>query len=260
MALKNIGGRGRNAFKQSTERPAAPKDEDLLKLQDGEKVKVRLLQELDFNSDQYSDEMGVADYQRVYQGPGNRWNKTTIDTTEIDGDCLPKQLTFVKGNMGYGWKFKDLMFVNVLVIDEEGNESVKYMKNNLNERATEGPAIEAWADDNDNTVTDQWFVYSRKGQGKEGTSYTFSPVVKNAPELKPVETYKDQLIDLTTKYNYVPYAEQEAYFQVTEDDRKEKEKVDLGGGKHEWVVKGSSSPASPSNQVKSADNDTDEEW
>ena len=240
---------GLNKFEQSTK----PKgDPELLRLKDGEKVKVRPLQELDESSDLFNPKLGTADFKRLFASPRD-FRREIVDTSDMDeypedgGNCIGRDLMYIKGNR---WNAKDTMFINVLVVDEDGKESVKYMKNNMGDRATEGPALRDHFKDN-GSVTDQWFVYSRKGSGQFDTNYSLTPIIKNAPELKDVEEYVDQLIDVTTKYNYVPYDQQRAYLGVTNQDYQEHVKNEVTGN-WEPVGGGQQAPAQTSQPAASA--------
>lgn len=248
MALKGLGLSG---FQQSTK----PKiDEELLKLQDGDQVKIRLLQELDEDSPEYDPDMGRAQFYRVWSSPRD-YRKEIVDTSD-EGGCIPQELSRIKGNWRYGWRFKDFMFVNVLVVDKEGNETVKFMKNNLNEKAVEGPTLRDHFLNNENTVTDQWFVYSRTGKGVQDTRYTLTPV-KKGPHDKPVSDYKDDLIDLEKKVTYVPYDEQRAYLGVNDTDYLEK----VEGPEGKMVPVGQPAVVSDvSNSAPSSEDDVDLDW
>lgn len=174
------------------------------------KVKIRPLQELDPDSKNYNQEVGLAVFTKEWQNPQD-FTKVIVDTTEEEGACLGQELLDEygwgdgeSGDPTIGWRPKERLYVNVLV--DEGDELfVGVLQCNLGKNAVQGPTLIDFSDNSDDhSITDRWWTFVRTGSGF-GTKYTLTPGDKSK-----LDTSKYELFDLNEVTPRVPYSNQKA--------------------------------------------------
>lgn len=85
-----------------------------LKLEDGESIKIRFLQELDPDSPTYDEKMGLGFIALEHTNPKD-YRRKALDTMESDGrDWANEQH---RKDPKAGWKARSRLYINVLVDD-----------------------------------------------------------------------------------------------------------------------------------------------
>lgn len=207
MALKGLSG-----YKKSQESTGGK----FFKPKDKQKVKVRPLTELDFDAKNYSTKNGVALFVTEYQHPDN-FRLSFVDTMETEGACVGAELANQygwkqpedpeKAAAWKNWRPKQRLYVPVLLDDGENPESVVVLQLGLGPKQAQSNAL-IECHENNGSITDRLWVYSRKGSGQFDTTYSLTPLDKDE-SLPSVEDY--EIPDLDTMVKHVPYAEQRRY-------------------------------------------------
>jgi hypothetical protein len=171
-------------------------------LKDGEAVKVIFLQEMDEESENYSEKNGLG-FLAVEHAPNDLFPRKAVCTIEDEGACLGCE----KHREDYkaGWKQKTKLYINVLV-DDGVNEPYPAVLSQGNGPKSVTPSVIEQATEI-GTITDKWFKIKRKGSGQTDTSYLLTPLGAHD---KNVEDY--EVFDLDQAVRNVPYAQQAAHF------------------------------------------------
>lgn len=171
-------------------------------LKDKQAAKIAFLQELDSDSENYSEKNGLGFIAVEHQNPKN-FRRKALCSIEDEGACFGCEEH--KKDYKAGWRQKTKLYINVLVdngVDEpyvavlSQGTSGKSVTPNLIEHATEF-----------GTITDKWFKIKRKGSGLSDTSYTLTALSDHGLN---VEDY--ELFDLEKVVRNIPYAEQSAHY------------------------------------------------
>jgi hypothetical protein len=183
--------------------PDAPKTK-WFKLADKQSVKVVFLQELDPNSDTYSQKNGLGFLAVEHQSPKNFMRKALCSIGDEDeGKCWACEQH--KKDFKAGWKQKTRLYINVLV-DDGTNEPYVAVLSQGNGPKSITPALIEYAG-RKGKISDREFYIKRNGSGQTDTSYLLTP--DDAHSLN-VEDY--EVFDLDGVVREVPYAQQEAHY------------------------------------------------
>lgn len=202
-----------------------------VKLDDGQKLKVHLLQELDDESTNYSEKNGVMAIYTEHTPPWQGGFRKKFECTSDEGACFGCEMHAADPRAKWGGKGR--LYVNVLVDElKEGVEPyVAVLSQGANAKNVVANTLADTFEEED-TVTNRWWNYSRKGSGIEDTTYSFTAVLKESK--LDVEQY--ELFDLRKVLAYVPYEEQEAYVDApSESPRKAAEVATSKDITDEWV-------------------------
>ena len=183
-----------------------------LKLEDGETVKLWILQELDRGAENYHEENGIGLMATEHSNPDN-WRKKALCTASETERCLGCEKN--KEDWKAGWKQKSRIYLNVLVERKDGTREVAVMSQANGPRSVIGPMILSLAIE-ENTITNRWYTLQKQGEKKE-TTYNFTPSFKESKDVDPTE-YADKLFDLHKAVRHVAYEDQfDFYFAVDEN-------------------------------------------
>lgn len=185
-----------------------------LKLEDGETVRLWLLQELDRGAENYKDSNGIGLMATEHSNPEN-WRKKAL-CTAMSGACVGCEKH--KENWKAGWKQKSRLYLNVLVERANGDREVAVMSQANGPRSVIGPAILELAVE-ENTITNRWYKLKKDGEGKE-SSYTFTPSMKESKDVDPTE-YAEQLYDLHKAVRKVAYEDQFDFYFAKDENSEE---------------------------------------
>lgn len=189
-------------------------------LKDGEAVKVIFLQEMDEESENYSEKNGLGFLAVEHNAPHNFRRKAEC-TIEDEGACFACEEH--RKDYKAGWKQKTKLYINVLV-DDGVNEPYPAILSQGNGPKSVTPSVIEQATEI-GTITDKWFKIKRKGAGQTDTSYLLTPLGKHD---KNVEDY--EVFDLNDAIRRVPYAQQQAHYFDGESVAST-EPVTVGAGK-----------------------------
>jgi hypothetical protein len=165
----------------------------------GAPKKMVFLQEIDEGSPHYSKKNGTALFATMHSNPNN-WKKSAACTAD-QGECY---------GCSNGWKTKVVLYVNVLVLDDDGEEPyVAIWNRGLGKGSVAQTLVDMAGDEDfDYSITDKTFKFSRTGTTKDDTTYSLSPMPK-AHDLN-VEDY--ELFNLQDYIFTVNPDKQEAYY------------------------------------------------
>lgn len=173
------------------------------KLADKQAVKVIFLQELDEESDNFSEKNGLGFLAVEHQNPKNFMRKA-VCTLDDEGACFGCEKH--KENWKAGWKQKTRLYVNVLVDPGNNEEPYVAVLSQGNGPKSVTPSVIEQAGEI-GTITDKWFKIKRTGAGQTDTSYLLTPLGAHDKNVEDFELY-----DLEGVLRQVPYAEQAAHY------------------------------------------------
>jgi len=183
------------------------------KLQGGTSAKVRFLQELDEESPHYSEKNGLALMVVEHRHP-TRFMQKAVCTAD-EGGCWACEMN--AANPREGWHQRTQLYANVLVDDGTNEPYVALFSRADGKNSIVGTIVE-YAEEND-SISNRWFKITRKGTGKEDTSYSimgFDP-----KDDVNVEDY--ELFDLQNVLREVPYDKQEEHYNFVWENRDNKD-------------------------------------
>ncbi len=185
-----------------------------LKINDGQSVKIRFLQEIDPNSENYNDKAGSAFIAVEHSNPAaGMYKRKGLCTIEDQGSCFGCEMH--RRDPKAKWHGKKRFYANVLVEDGDKEPYVAILSQGLGSKAiTE--AVIAWALETGSITNVVWKV-KRTGSGATDTSYSAIPLP--AKNLEDIDFNKYKLFDLEkTAVRDIPYAEQEAFYLGQHDE------------------------------------------
>lgn len=201
------------------------------KLADKQAVKVVFLQELDPDSENFSQKNDLGFLAIEHVNPEN-WRKKAVCSIDDDGACYGCEQH--KKDWKAGWKQKTRLYINVLVDDGNGDPYVAVLSQGNGPKSITPTLIEYAGDDG--TITDKTFTIKRSGAGATDTSYTLRAGKDHGLD---VESY--ELFDLEKVLRQVPYAQQEAHYR----DGQEADAAAAAGAESFAAAKTAAGGASP---------------
>lgn len=175
------------------------------KMQDGESVEIRFLQEIDESCENYSEKNGIGVFATEHVKPGKEnFHVKAVCSMDSEEACFGCEQH--KKDWKAGWKGKNKLYINVLIKRKDGTQEVAVLSTSNGPKGTIAPNVITAAEEN-NTITDRWWKITRIGTG-EGTVY--QPFVRGPSDDVNPEDF--EVFDLSKCYREVPYAEQEAFF------------------------------------------------
>jgi hypothetical protein len=204
------------------------------KLGDKQSVKVAFLQELDPDSENYSQKNDLGFLAVEHVNPKN-WRQKAVCSIDDEGACYGCEQH--RKDWKAGWKQKTRLYINVLVDDGSGDDPYVAVLSQGNGPKSITPVLIEYATE-DGTITDKWFSIKRTGAGATDTSYTLRAGKDHGLN---VEDDKYTLFDLEKAIRQIPYVQQEAHYlsgQEVENEVAEKAAVSTGatssGADAEW--------------------------
>ena len=174
------------------------------KIEDGESVKIRFLQELDPDSPHYNEKNGLGFIANEHSNPDNYRRKglCSMDDQGKCWGCEQHRKDFKKG-----WKARARLYVNVLVDNGKDDPFVAILSQGASGKAITPTVIE-YAGEMGSITNLMWRI-KRSGKGTD-TSYTIIPL--KADET-PFDSSSLELFELEkVAIRDLPYVEQEAFF------------------------------------------------
>lgn len=191
------------AQRKERERPRT----NFFRIDDKQSVDIVFLQELDPDSENYSEKNDLGFLAVEHSNPHD-FRRKALCSMEDEGACYgcEKHKSGYQDDEDYkgGWKTKTRLYINVLVNDGKEEPYVAVLQQSTSGQSITPTLIEYAGDDG--TITDKWFSIKRNGE-KTDTSYTLRG--KKAHDLN-VEDY--ELFDLEQVVRQIPYAMQEAHY------------------------------------------------
>lgn len=194
------------------------------KINDKQSVKVVFLQELDPDSENFSQKNDIGFLAVEHVNPKN-FRRKAVCTIDDEGVCFGCEQH--KKDWKAGWKQKSRLYINVLVDDGQNEPYVAVLSQGNGPKSVTPVLLEEAQDVG--TITDKYFTIKRTGSGPTDTSYTIR--AGKAHELNP-EDY--ELFDLEKVVRQVPYAEQASHYLDGEEAATEEAAPAAVGADSEW--------------------------
>jgi hypothetical protein len=199
--------KGLKDLNKALDKPTYSGDENKgrwFKLEDGESIKVRFLQELDPDSPNYDQARGCGFIALEHVNPKD-YRKKALDTMESEGrDWANEQH---RKDPKAGWKARTRLYTNVLVDDGKEEPYVAILSQGTSGK-TITPTLIEYAGEMGSITNLMWRI--KRNGTKTDTSYTIIPLAKDET---PFDFSGLELFDLEkTAVRHVPYSEQEAFY------------------------------------------------
>lgn len=183
-----------------------------LKLEDGQSVKIRFLNEVDADSKSYNADNGLAIVVAEHTNPKD-YRRKAVCSMDDEGKCYGCEMN--RRDPKAGWKARLRYYTNVLV-DEGGSDEpyVAIWSQGVGPKSPTTTTIVEYAGDTGSITNVVWRL-KRTGTGTQ-TSYSLFPLTTDdtAFDFKDVETYKLE----ETAVRQIKYSEQESFFMGLESD------------------------------------------
>ncbi|MFZ9740614.1 MAG: hypothetical protein ACO3DP_01345 [Candidatus Nanopelagicaceae bacterium] len=174
------------------------------KLEDGESVKVRFLQELDPDSPNYNENLGLGFIAVEHTNPKD-YRRKALCSMDDQGKCFGCEQH--RKDYKAGWKGRSRLYINVLVDNGKDDPFVAILSQGSSGK-TITPTLIEYAGEMGSITNLMWRI-KRTGT-KTDTSYTIIPLQKDETpfDYSSLELYK--LEDSAVRD--LPYTEQEGFF------------------------------------------------
>jgi hypothetical protein len=200
-ALKGLG-----AIKREVARQKEEQENRLsvrwLKLEDGQSVKIRFVNEADSDSAEYDPERGVAVAIEEHQNPKDYKRKAAC-TLADQGRCYGCEMNQKREK---GWYPRTRFYINVLVNDGQNEPYVAVWSMGVRRSAAFDTINEYFAEAG--AISNLEWRLRRNGEGTD-TTYTLLP---GKVDTEPFDWSGVEPIDLEKVVRDLPYADQEAFY------------------------------------------------
>lgn len=175
-----------------------------VKIEDGESLKVRFLQELDPDSPTYNEKNGLGFIAIEHTNPAD-YRRKALCSMDDQGKCYGCEQH--RKDYKAGWKGKPRLYINVLVDNGKDDPFVAVLSQGISGK-TITPTLNEYAKEMGSITNLMWRI-KRTGL-KTDTSYTIIPLQKDESEFDSSVLELHDL--LATAVRDLPYVEQEAFF------------------------------------------------
>lgn len=184
-----------------------------LKLDDGQSVKIRFLQELDPDSPNFDNRAGIGFIAVEHTNPKD-WKRKALCSADDQGRCFGCEMH--RKDPKAGWKGRSRLYINVLVDDGTQDPYVAILSQGSGAKSAT-PEIIQYAGETGSISNVLWRL-KRTGE-KTDTNYSIIPL----PSTDTVDVGNYELFDLEkVAVRDIAYADQEGfYFGVTSDSSEE---------------------------------------
>ena len=174
-----------------------------LKLEDGQSVKIRFVNELDGDSPHYDDRLGLAIVVSEHTNPKDYKRKAAC-TMDTEGRCYGCEMA--RREPKSGWRARLRFYTNILVDDGLEDPYVAIWSMGVSKAATFNTIREYALESN--SITNLGWKLKRNGKGTE-TTYILLPTV---PDTEPFDWTNIEPFNLEKVIRELPYAEQESFY------------------------------------------------
>lgn len=176
-----------------------------LKLNDGQSVKIRFLQELDPDSPNYIAEAGLGFIAVEHTNPSD-YRRKALCSIDDQGRCFGCEMH--RKDPKAGWKGRSRLYINILVDDGDEDPYVAIFSQGAGPKSAT-PEVIQYAGETGSISNVTWRL-KRTGQKTE-TNYSIIPLP--TADASPVDLSKHELYDLEkTAVRDVAYADQHDFY------------------------------------------------
>jgi hypothetical protein len=189
-----------------------------LKLDDGQSVKIRFINELDPDSPSYDKERGLAIVVAEHTNPRD-YRRKGLCTLEDEGRCFGCEMH--RKDTKAGWKARLRFYTNVLV--EDGTDQyVAVWSQGVGQKSPATNMLIEYAGDTGSISNLQWRL-KRSGTGTQ-TSYTLIPLATDTEKFEWKDTDPFELEKVAIRN--ISYPDQEAFYMGMDADTSSSTSVD----------------------------------
>lgn len=181
-----------------------------VKLEDGESVKIRFLQELDPDSPHYNDKLGLGFIAVEHTNPKD-YRRKALCTIEDQGKCWGCEQH--RKDYKAGWKGRSRLYINVLVDDGKEEPYVAILSQGSSGK-TITPTLIEYAGEMGSITNLMWRI-KRTGT-KTDTSYTIIQLAKDETQFDSAGLELYSLEEIAVRD--LPYSDQEAFFSGSNEE------------------------------------------
>jgi hypothetical protein len=191
-------------LQNSTSREASGPRRQYLSLKDGDKFRIRFLQELAKDGKGYDEDAGTAFVTNIHVSPYDFKKKVacTIDNEKLDHRCWGCEQVVVDPK----WRPKTRVLINVAVLDN-GDWTSKVVDQTFSDSHIMSQLVEYASEYG--SITDRDYNISRTGKGMNDTAYRLIPL---DPKPRNSDIDSLELAELDSVYRVLPYDEQQEFF------------------------------------------------
>lgn len=198
--------KGLGAMNRALDKPSFSNDGQKgrwLKLNDGQSVKIRFLQELDPDSKNYNEEYGAGFIAIEHTNPTD-YRRKALCSIDDQGRCFGCEQH--RKDPKAGWKGRSRLYINVLVDDGTEDPYVAILSQGSGPKSAT-PEVIQYAGET-GSITDVVWRLKRTGE-RTDTNYSIIPL----PTSEVKSDVKHELFDLEKiAVRDIAYAEQEAFY------------------------------------------------
>ena len=189
-----------------------------LKLEDGQSVKIRFINELDPDSPSYDKDRGLAIVVAEHTIPRD-YRRKGLCSIEDEGRCFGCEM--YRKDPKAGWKARLRFYTNVLV-DDGTDQYIAVWSQGVGNKSPATNMLIEYAGDTGSVSNLQWRL-KRSGVGTQ-TSYTLIPLATDTEkfEWKDVEPFELEKVAIRS----VTYPDQEAFYRGVDVDTSSSTNVD----------------------------------
>lgn len=182
-----------------------------LKLEDGQSVKIRFMNEVDADSKNYDPDRGLAIVVAEHTNPKD-YRRKALCSMDEEGRCYGCEMN--RRDPKAGWKARLRYYTNVLVEDGVDDPYVAIWSQGVGPKSPTTTTIVEYAGDTGSITNVMWRL-KRTGTGTQ-TSYSLFPLTTDDTKFDFKGHNLYALEDIAVRH--VPYAEQESFFMGLDTD------------------------------------------
>jgi hypothetical protein len=179
-----------------------------LKLEDGQSIKIRFVNELDEDSKHYNEKNGLAIVVKEHTNPKD-YRRKALDTMDSEGRDWAEEMHRKDPKAGWGGRLR--FYINVLVDDGMEDPYVAVWSMGVAKSATFS-TIREYAMESEG-ITNMVWKLKRNGKGTE-TNYILIP---GATDTEEFNWSGYEVLPLESAIRKVPYADQESFYLGFDD-------------------------------------------
>lgn len=189
-----------------------------LKLDDGQSVKIRFINELDADSKHYNKDRGLAIVVAEHTNPRD-YRRKAVCTLDDEGRCFGCEMH--RKDPKAGWKARLRFYTNVLV-DDGTEEYVAVWSQGVGPKSPATNILIEYATDTGSISNLQWRL-KRSGTGTQ-TNYTLIPLANDTEEYDWSNADPFNLEKVAVRN--ISYPDQESFFMGVDADESSSSSVD----------------------------------
>jgi len=199
--------KGLKAMEQAIDKPRATENTGAkvrwLKMEDGQAVKVRFVNELDSDSPNYSEDRDLAIVVAEHTNPKD-YKRKAVCTQDSEGRCFGCEMA--RKEPKSGWRARLRFYTNLLVDDGLEDPYVAVWSQGVSKQSAFNNVRE-YALETGSVSNLNWKL-KRQGTGTD-TTYVLLP---SAPDTEPFDWNGTEAYNLEKVVRELPYSEQEAFY------------------------------------------------